>query len=103
MSSLLSVLKIAILMLWLIGPKHLKMSLTKDMVNLKSVSFVVIMLLNKGLTHIHSQKKPRLHFSVAFHFNFVEGKCKVAETGNTQGKSLKIVLRFEVVHQLLIS
>ena len=32
----------------------------KTTVNLKSASFVVIMLLHKGLTHIHSQIKPRL-------------------------------------------
>ena len=30
------------------------------MVNLKSASFGVIMLLHKGLTRVHSQKKPRL-------------------------------------------
>ena len=41
------------------------MSLTRkneNTVNLKSVSFVVIMLLHKGLTRVHSQKKPRSHF-----------------------------------------
>ena len=30
-------------------------------------SSIVIMLLHKGLTHVHSQIKPRLHFE--FHFN----------------------------------
>ena len=35
-------------------------------VNLKSASFVVIMLLHEGLTHIHSHKKPRLHFGEGF-------------------------------------
>ena len=47
----------------------LKLSLTqknKDTVNLKSASFVVIMLLYKGLTWVHSQKKPWLHFGQSF-------------------------------------
>ena len=35
-------------------------------VSLKSASFVVIMLLRKGLTRVHSQKKPRLHFGESF-------------------------------------
>ena len=34
----------------------------ENKVKLKSASFVVIMLLHNVLTHIHSQKKPRLHF-----------------------------------------
>ena len=36
---------------------------------LKSASFVVIMLLHKDLTHIHSQKKPRFHFGESFTLN----------------------------------
>ena len=32
------------------------------MVNLRSASFVVIMLLKERLTGVHSQKDPRLHF-----------------------------------------
>ena len=43
----------------------LKMSLTRkneNTVNLETASFVVIMLLYEGLTRVHSQKKPRLHF-----------------------------------------
>ena len=36
----------------------------ENTVNLKSASFVVIMLLHEGLTHIHSQKKPRLRFTL---------------------------------------
>ena len=36
------------------------------MVNLKSASFVIIMLLHKDLTHVHSLKKPRLHFGESF-------------------------------------
>ena len=36
------------------------------MVNLKSASFVLIMLLQEGLSHIHSQKKPGLHFGESF-------------------------------------
>ena len=43
----------------------LKMSL-KNTVNLKNASFVVIMLLHEGLTHIQSQIKPRLHFGKSF-------------------------------------
>ena len=41
----------------------------KNTVNLKSASFLVIMLLHEGLTHIHLQKKPKLHFGCEFHFN----------------------------------
>ena len=46
----------------------LKISLPKNktMVNLKSASFVVIMLLHKGLTHIQSQIKPWLLFGESF-------------------------------------
>ena len=39
----------------------------ETMINLKSASFMVIMLLHEGLTHVHSQIKPRLLFE--FHFN----------------------------------
>ena len=46
-SSLLSVLKIVIL-------------------NLKRGTFVVIMFLNKSLTHIHPQKDPWLNFGKTF-------------------------------------
>ena len=35
-------------------------------VNLKSASFVVIMLSPEGLTHINSQKKPRMRFGESF-------------------------------------
>ena len=35
-------------------------------VNLKSASFIVIMLSHEGLTHIHSQIKPRLLFGESF-------------------------------------
>ena len=40
----------------------LKISLPKNKttVNLENASFIVIMLLNEGLTHIQSQIKPRL-------------------------------------------
>ena len=69
-SSLLSVLKRAILMLSLISPWHSHLKLVwlenEKTVNLKRASFVVIMLLNEGLTHLHSQKKPRLHFGKSF-------------------------------------
>ena len=42
----------------------LKISLPENetTVNLKSASFIVIMLLHEGLTHIQSQIKPRLLF-----------------------------------------
>ena len=57
--SLLSVLKIVILMLSLICPMHSHWNWVwpENTVNLKSASFAVIILLHKGLTHIHSQKK----------------------------------------------
>ena len=38
----------------------------ENTVNLKSASFAAIMLLHEGLTHVHSQKKPRLHFGKSF-------------------------------------
>ena len=38
----------------------------KNMDNLKSASFIVNILLHEGLTHIHSQKKPRVHFGESF-------------------------------------
>ena len=40
----------------------------KNMVNLKSASFVVIMLLHEGLTHKHSQKKALVAFWWEFYF-----------------------------------
>ena len=36
------------------------------MVNLKSASLVLIMLLHEGLTRMHSQKEPKLHFGESF-------------------------------------
>ena len=64
MSILLSVLKTAILI------TNLLLALSfKNTVNLKSASFVVIMFLHKGLTHIHSQKKPKLQFGESFTIN----------------------------------
>ena len=68
-SSLLSVLKIAVLMLELKCPcTPLKISLPKNetTVNLKSASFIVIMILHEGLTHIQSQIKPCLLFGESF-------------------------------------
>ena len=41
-----------------------KMSYTR-----KSASFVVIMLLHKRSTHVHSQKKLKLHFGESFTLN----------------------------------
>ena len=58
-------------MLALISPKHSHGKWlwpeNENMVNLKSASFVIIMLLHKGLTLIHSQKKKlRLHCGESF-------------------------------------
>ena len=49
-------------------PQHAKITLPKNetTVNLKSASFVVIMLLHEGLTHMHSQINPRLLFGESF-------------------------------------
>ena len=38
------------------------------MVNLKSASFILIMLLNQSVTRVHSKKDPRLHFGESFTF-----------------------------------
>ena len=43
----------------------LKMSLTRKRKYSKS-AFVIIRLLHEGLTHVHSQEKPRLHFGESF-------------------------------------
>ena len=43
----------------------------ENTVNLKSAFSVIIMLLHKGLTHNHSQIKPRLHFGESFTLIFV--------------------------------
>ena len=40
------------------------------MLNLKSASFIVIMLSQEGLPHVHLQKKPRLHFGESFTLRF---------------------------------
>ena len=47
-------------------PFKINVPKTETTVNLKSASFVVIMLLHKGLTHIQSQIKPRLLFGESF-------------------------------------
>ena len=41
----------------------------KNTVNLKSGSFIIIMLLHEGLTHIHSLIKPQLHFGESLTLN----------------------------------
>ena len=41
--------------------------------NLKSASFIVIMLLHKEFTLIHPQRKPRLHFGESF--TLTDMKC----------------------------
>ena len=65
--SLLSVLKIAILMLACRAPSSpVPVPKTETTVNFKSASFVVIMLLHEGLTHIQSQIKPYLLFGESF-------------------------------------
>ena len=46
------------------------MPTTETTVNLKSASFVVIMLLHEGLTHIQSQINPWLLFGENFAFSF---------------------------------
>ena len=60
-SSPLSVLKIEILMLSLICPAHSHLKWVwpenKNTVNLKSASFVVVMLFHEGLSHIYIHKK----------------------------------------------
>ena len=40
-------------------PLHISLPLNETTVNLKSAFFIVIILLHEGLTHIHSQIKPR--------------------------------------------
>ena len=47
-------------------PFKMNMPKTETTVNLKSASFVVIMLLHKGLTHIQSQIKPWLLIGESF-------------------------------------
>ena len=53
-------------------------------VNLKSASFVVIMLLNGRLTQVHSQKKPRLHFDESFTLMIDLNKCIIWKYGATK-------------------
>ena len=68
-SNLLSVLKIAILMpLYPARALPFKMNVpeNKTMVNLKSASFVIIMHLPEGFTHIQPQMNPWLHFGESF-------------------------------------
>ena len=50
-------------------PFKINMPKTETTVNLKSASFVIIMLLREGLTHIQSQIKPRLLFGERFTLN----------------------------------
>ena len=69
MSSVLSVLKIEILMPVSECPcTPLKISLPENetTVNLKTATFVVIVHLHKGLTHIQTQTKPWLLFGESF-------------------------------------
>ena len=54
----------------------INVSKTETKVNLKSASFVVIMLWHEGLTHIQSQIKPRLLF----------GKISALSAGFSQHK-----------------
>ena len=44
----------------------LKNSENENTVNLKSASFILIMLSHEGLTRVHSQNKPRSHFGERF-------------------------------------
>ena len=59
-SRLLTVLKIAVAEVPIALPLKMSLTQTRNTVNLKSASFIVIML--SGLTQVHSQKNPRLHF-----------------------------------------
>ena len=69
-SSLLSVSKIAILMLTRYLPLALRWKWfwpeNENTVDLKSDAFVVIMLLNERMTRVHSWKDPWLHFGESF-------------------------------------
>ena len=47
-------------------PFKINVPKTETTVNLKSASFVVIMLLHEGLTHIQSKIKPWLLFGESF-------------------------------------
>ena len=47
-------------------PFKINVPKTETTVNLKSASFVIIMLLHEGLTHIQSQIKPWLLFGENF-------------------------------------
>ena len=49
----------------------------ETMVNFKSASFDVILLLHKGLTHIQSQIKPQLLFGERFTLNILNFERKV--------------------------
>ena len=73
--SLLCVLKRAILMLAYEAPLALQFKMnvpkTETMVNLKSASFIVIMILHEGLTRIQSQIKPRLLVGESFALSVV--------------------------------
>ena len=59
--------------------------------NLKRASFVLIMFLREGLTHIHSQKKPRLLFDESFILSLFF--CK---TTKDYLKTLQIKHRFDL-------
>ena len=52
-------------------PFKMNMPQTETMVNLKSASFVIIMLLLEGLTHIQSQIKPQLLIGESFALSIV--------------------------------
>ena len=73
LSSLLSVLKTAILMLAYHAPNtpvQMYVPKTETTVNLKSASFGVITLLHEGSTHIQFQIKPWLLFGESFTLRF---------------------------------
>ena len=63
-------------------PFKINVHKTETTVNLKSASFVAIMLLHEGLTHIQSQIEPWLLFGVSFALNknkqtFSSRRCSV--------------------------
>ena len=66
----------------------------------KSASYVVIMVLHKGLTHIQSQIKPRLLFGESFTLNIIgfltrppmEVYCIICESGLQKVKLIKQIM-----------
>ena len=65
-------------------PFKINVPKTETTVNLKSASFVVIMLLHKGLTHIQSQIKPWLLIGESFTLmHALQLRAPVLKQGNS--------------------